>query len=425
VIRRYCSAFAGSLAIHAGVIALLVWSLWSLLPNLGPAVSGTQPERTITAFVVPREDAKFPGLNPVDPAAGAGIRALDDDERIVSFDGFTFDAGRLFERALVLFPFVSPGLSLDHFALKPGENRVFVFERPASAAAGRPRDFEIRPLVMSDPAIQAVVDKAWSRRERWAAFEPVRLLAARHSADAGALPSVFQRYTDQNALQPYRDQAIRDPRFWAQLGLAADHVRFIGFIRQYAAAHPGTRGSIELLFLLDRMAEASADALLTLLAYKPEEDLRWTRESNRQAYRLALQLLHYYRSELSRRGLYSNAAVTLHYDRVRLEILNGIVRTAPDGYRASDARFLMGTIFWNQGRQAEAIRSWRGLTCAATDSYAASCAQLARIIPREASGAQDPSLAQQIERVLKNEHGRWWDLSYDRLTRFGYRFDTY
>jgi hypothetical protein len=161
---------------------------------------------------------------------------------------------------------------------------------------------------------------------------------------------------------------------------------------------------------------------LTLLAYKPEEDLRWTRESNRQAYRLALQLLHYYRSELSRRGLYSNAAVNLHYDRVRLAILDGIVRTTPAGYRASDARVLMGTIYWKQGRRAEAIRSWRGLSCGATDSYAVSCAQLARIIPAATS---DADLARQVDRVIKYEQGRWWDLSYDRLKQFGFRFDTY
>ena len=417
---RYVSAFAGSLAIHAGVIAVLVWML---VPNT-QAVVGKVPDTAVTAFVVPREDATFPGLNPVDRSAARPIQALPDESSTVSVGGFTFDARKLFERALVLFPFVSPGLSLDHFALKPGEERVLLFERPASTAG--PRDAADRPLLMSDAAIQAVIDKAWSRRERWAAFEPIRVLAATHSADTGAMASVLQRYTDQNALQPYRDQAIPDPRFWTQLGLAADHVSFIGFIRQYAASRPGTQGSIELLFLLDRIAEASGDALLTLLEYDPEQDLRWTRESNRPAYRLALQLLHHYRSELSRRGLYSKAAVALHYDRVRLEILSGIVRTTPAGYRASDARFLMGTIFWKQGRHAEAMRSWGGMSCATTDSYLAACTQLARITPT-ASGTpgHDRDLPLQIARVLKNEQGRWWHLSYDRLKRFGYRFDSY
>jgi hypothetical protein len=202
-------------------------------------------------------------------------------------------------------------------------------------------------------------------------------------------------------------------------------VQFIGFIRHYAAANPGTRGTIELLFLLDRIAEASQDALVTLLAYNPEADLRWTRSTNRQAYRLALQLLHYYRSELSRRGLYSNAAIGLHYDRIRLAVLSGILRTTPGGYRASDARFLMGTILWKQGRDAAALQAWRGLACAPTDSYLAACTQLSRIIPSTNDAPGDADLARQITRVLKNEHSRWWDLSYDRLKKFGYRFDSY
>jgi hypothetical protein len=31
----------------------------------------------------------------------------------------------------------------------------------------------------------------------------------------------------------------------------------------------------------------------------------------------------------------------------------------------------------------------------------------------------------EIDRLLKNENGRWLSLSYDRLRHFGYRFDTY
>lgn len=416
---RYISSFGCSALFHAGVVGLLVWLL---SPGGAPPSVVAPPESAIAAFVVPREDPTFPGLNPLDPSAGEKIRPLAPDERLVSVGGFTFDAGKIAARATVLFPFVTPGLSLDHFALRPGDPRTLLFERGTDA--GR-RGKAGRPLALSDAALQALVDKAWSRRERWQAFEPIRRLAVAHDADAGALPLLFQRYTDQDALQPYQDQAIRDPRFWAQLGLAADHVKFIGFIREFAAAHPGTRASIELLFLLDRIAEASGDALTTLLAYDPERDLRWTRESNRPAYRLALQLLHHYRSELSRRGMYSNAAVALHYDRVRLAILDGIVRTAPGGYRASDARFLMGAIFWKQGREQEAMRAWHGLACAATDSYVTACTQMTRVMRASVTGGARPALASEIARVLKNEQGRWWDLSYDRLKRFGYRFDSY
>jgi hypothetical protein len=62
--------------------------------------------------------------------------------------------------------------------------------------------------VLSDTALQTVVDSAWSRRYRWRVFRPVRELTAKYSADAGRLPPLLRRYVDQNMLQPYLDTAI-------------------------------------------------------------------------------------------------------------------------------------------------------------------------------------------------------------------------
>ena len=421
VLGRYLSAFSGSAAFHAALILLFLWPARGAVP--GPN-SGSPPPRSIEVFAVPREDAKFPGLKPVDPASAARIQPLDEDSATVSIGDFKFDANKLVRRAAVLFPFVSPGVSLDHFAIRPGDGHVLVYQRPASASASSDRG-AARPLEMSERAMQALIDKTWSRRERWDAFQPIVQLARNHSSKDGGMPLVFQRYTDQNALQPYQDMAIRDPRLWTQLGLAADHVSFIGFIREYSAAHAGTRGAIELLFLLDRIAEASEDALQTLLACNPEEDLRWTRESNRDAYRLALQLRTHYKAEMSRLGILSRAALATHYADVRLAILQGILRSTPNAYRAGDARFLIGAIHWQQGRAADALHAWRGMTVVATDSYSAASAQLVAALRADEVNHDSALLSRQVNRVLKNELGRWVDLSYDRLKQFGYRFDTY
>ena len=417
MLRRYTSAFAGSLAVHAGIIAAIVWLLAP--PRL---LVEAPPARAVAVVLVPPEDARFPGLKPLEPAA-ALVRGLRPEDRKVSVGGFTFDAGKIADRAEVLFPFVAPGVALEYFGLRPPGALIFMREAPAQAAgADRSR---YRPLALSDAALQAVIDKSWARRERWTGFETVRALTYRYSPNEGQLPAVLQRYTDQNALQPYRDKEDPDPRLWAQLGIAADHVYFIGFIRRYAAEHPSTRATTELLFLLDRIAEASQDALVALLAIDPEKDLRWTREANVKAYHLAVRLRGHYRGELSRRGLASPAALKGHYDAARLAILNGIVRTTPSGYRLSDARFLIGTILWRQGRLAEALESWRNLACAPSDSYIAACTQMARVLPRTGGGSVDPMLTAHIERVLKNEQVRWYDFSYDRLKRFGYSFDSY
>ena len=421
VLGRYLSAFTGSLALHAALILTLAWPLRTVLPR--PSSAAPAPP-SVAVFAVPQEDEKFPGLKPVPSGSAARIEPLDQDSAVVSIGDFKFDASKLVERADVLFPFLSPGLSLDHFAIHPGDEHVLIYERPAPVRAAGQRG-ALPPLQISDRAIQALVDRTWSRRERWAAFQPIAELARHYHATNGDLPLVFQRYTDQNALQPYRDMEIRDPRLWTQLGLAADHVSFIGFIREYAAAHPGTRGAIDLLFLLDRMAEASEDALQTLLDCNPEGDLQWTRSTNRDAYRLALQLRTYYRAQMSRLDIPTRSALAGHYARTRLAILEGILRTTPDGYRAGDARFLIGAIHWRTGHPSEALAAWRAITVVPGDSHRAAAEELVTVLAADAANHDPAQLTRQIIRVLQRDFGRWWDSSYDRLKQFGYRFDTY
>jgi hypothetical protein len=103
--------------------------------------------------------------------------------------------------------------------------------------------------VLSDSALQSLIDQSWSRRDRWRTFQPIVKLAERYNADIGKLPTVLHAYLDQNGTQPYVDSTVLDPRVWLQLGLAADHVDWVGFISRYASEHPSTRATTELLFL--------------------------------------------------------------------------------------------------------------------------------------------------------------------------------
>jgi hypothetical protein len=435
MVRRYVPAFASSLVVHALVAAVV---LWLMSPPV--AVPDVKAARTMVAFVVPPEDSTFPGLNPVDRSQ-AEWRFPEGKSASLRIGGLRIDVAKIGGRARVLFPFLTPGLSLDHFLIVPQRDRRSLLQNPFMPARTAVKRKPVRPLLLSDRALQSLVDKSWARRERWTAFEPLARLAEAHDPDAGRLPALLQQYGAQNSLQPYTDVATRDPRFWAQLGLAADHVSFIGFIRRYASGHPSTRATTELLFLLDTVAEANRDALNVLLDTDPAKDLRWTRDANPDAYRLAAELRRYYKSELDRRGLTSEEAITAHYDRLRLAILDGIVRTTPNGYRANDARFLMGAIYWRQQNTDDALRSWSEITPDGNDSHGVANALIVAALRgrgiarprtntdphgRTASGQPlDSPLRVEIDRILKNEHGRWVDLSYDRLRRFGFRFDTY
>lgn len=424
--RRYAPAFGASALLHALVVALAGGWLFRISP--APKRSAA-PDRVVTVFVVAPEDARFPGLNPVDPARSGWID-VDDVPSTVAAGEFAFDVARITERAHLLFPFLVPGLALEHFAAPPVYSTAKSLSNPF-AAAGASKDRAGRPLTLDAEAQQRIVDKTWSRRARWSAFDPIRRLSSTHSGRDGQLPALLQRYCDQNALQPYADTTIRDPRLWVQLGIVADHADFIGYIRQYASEHPSTRATTALLFLLDTMAVGSLDALGTLLESDPIEDLAWTRGASPRAHELLARLQRHYRRELDRRGLTSAGAITMFFESIRLGILDGIVRTTPDGYRASDARYLAGTIYWRQRRYAEALRSWRGMTVDPADSHVQAYSQILRTLEKAASAAErdaadfESALHREISQILKNAGGRWLVFSYDRLRQFGYAVDTF
>ena len=68
-------------------------------------------------------------------------------------------------------------------------------ERPASLRsplATGARGSTRPPLRLSDRALQALVDSAWSRRERWRPFAPIAALIEAHDADQGRAADLVQ-----------------------------------------------------------------------------------------------------------------------------------------------------------------------------------------------------------------------------------------
>ena len=395
------------MGLHA---ALVVWLAW-------PGVSTPLAERESRMQVVllpPNEDATFPGLKPRDPHdAEWKPDPVPQDE--------TFpiaDLARIADHYQVLFPFVTPGLAIDAFFPMSGSTPHMVFENPYAPRAGRESARGER-LDLTREALQALVDRSWSRANRWKAFDPIRELTGAYDSGDERLAQLVGLYCEQNALQPYADGAIRDLRLWAQLGLAADHVTFIGFIRRFAAAHPGTKVTTQLLFLLDTIVQANEDALAVLVETDRPDDLQWTEQANARAYLLARQIQREYARALKRLGLTTRGAVETYYAKVRLDILSGILRTTPDGYRANDARYLMGAILWQQRLRGEALDTWRGMTAGSDSSYSVAIGQI-----RSAIQAPEPDRGN-IDHILSNQTGRWLAFSDARLRRFGYRFDTF
>lgn len=409
MLARYGGAFGTSLSLHAAIAAGFVWTTYIPAPAAAEA-------RMQVVLLPPAEDSAFPGLKPLERSRDAS--APDDLTHEGTIAGA--DIGRIGGHLFVLFPFVNPGLALDaFFPTIPSSSRL-TFENPYAPKRAEPMAQKRRHLAMTAAAMQALVDTSWTRAHRWAAFDRIRQLTVDGDPDDAGLARLIALYRDQNALQPYADGPVRDLRVWAQLGLAADHVDFIGFIRQYAAAHPSTKVTTELLFLLDTLAQANADALAVLVESNQPGDLEWTKQTHPRAFLLARDIHQVWAPDLARLGLTSRPAIDAFYARGRLSVLSRIVRTTPDGYRADDARFLMGEILWNQGRTGDALATWRSMTAGPSDAtYAIVIAQL-----RAAVQPAQPD-ARNIRYILRNQQGRWESFSDDRLRRFGFRVDSY
>ena len=412
---RRVSAFTISAIFHVVALIAAIWLEGRSLA-LAPPPQEAEEQEPVVVLVdsLPQPSTLDGDLR----AQSLGI-AIDGDSASVEMPGFNFDFSKVVKRAKVLFPFLT-GTPLLERVIAPARDRSRT--RLPNPLAQAPSDERRPPLEIGNAAMQSVIDKSWSRRDRWRLFNPVAALANTHSPNQGRLPALLAAYVSQNGLQPYIDTSIRDPRLWVELGLAADHADFIDFVSRFATSNPSTRATTELLFLLDKLAQGSLDALVTLVEAEPSVDLRWTRTANADAFNAIVTIRTHFRELLERRKLNSTEALKAHYDGVRLAILESILLTTPREYRASDARFLMGSIYWKQGKIASARRVWKDIEVERDDTYAiASTEIVAAMRAAEERGVDQ----RRVNRILEYEHGRWVSFSFDRLWQFGYRFDTF
>jgi hypothetical protein len=454
---RHLGAGATSLAIHASVIVGVIWlssPAWGV-GGVGPRAAAAR--RTTSPLAIfahqPSSSTNAPGRDrptakPLLEAskdsgpAKTGIK-MEPSESTLAFPGFTFDVGKLVSRSKALFPFLTRTLSFN--AEKRREKRATPLVNPFALQPSL--ETRALPLVLSETDVQRIVDEAWARRDRWGAFQRIRALADLHHPDVGQVPALLRGHVDQNALQPYVETKMRDPRVWTQLALVADHELFIDYIAEYVSRHPGTKASIELLFLLDLLAQASLDTLQVFMEVDPGRDLAWTRAMNPAAFHSIVEIHDYYAAQRKQRGLDSHRALRRHYAQVRIQILSTILQTAPNGYRVNDARYLLGELHWRHERPADAKRVWAEMRVDPQGRYAeAAGSVLLAMRDAEARRATMPSSPPVVRRgrpspnpdtanvqielrtineILEAEYQRWMGFSRARLRHFGYELDSF
>jgi hypothetical protein len=377
-----------------------------------PRPSASAPPSIVVVLPDDPVDAPPPSPPPRPESAGLG------DAADVSIDHLTFDVDKIARRRHALFPFLDGDLAFEAL-----ESRLKVDDRPLTNPLGVRRS-ALPPLRLGSDAMQRLVDRTWSRRDRWRSFAPIRRFVETRDGDSGDVPRLLKAYFDQNILQPYYDTSVPDPRVWVMLGLAADHVDFIDFVLRMVRERGMTRAAIELLLLLDKLVQGNRDALLALLNLDPADAMS-TRDVSAGAYQLLVELRHTYRARLASAGLVTEAQITERYDEVRLTLLNAIIESAPDGYRVNDARYLAGAIHWRAGRAGPALRVWRAIRPQPGDSYYVAASRLLALTHSAFTGGGATFDSREVVAVLEAEQGRWLLFSVDRLHQFGFRFDTY
>jgi hypothetical protein len=425
---RHIGAGATSLAIHAAVIGCVIWVSAPALGLGGVRANVEEARRTSRMLAIfppqassangnararnERQDNK-PLLQTSKESGpvNAGVD-LNPGQSKLEFPGFTFDVAKLVGRGTALFPFLTRTITFN--VEKKPEKQAAPLVNPFTAEPAV--EARTPPLVLTDAEVQRIVDEAWSRRERWGPFQKIRALAEQHSPDVGAVPALLRGHVDQNALQPYVETKMRDPRVWTQLALAADHGLFIDYIADYVSRHPGTKASIELLFLLDELAQASLDTLQFFLEIEPSRDLKWTRKENPAAFDALVDIQDFYIEQRKKRGLDSHRSLLRHYDLIRTQILTTVLKTSPNGYRVNDARYLLGEMYWRRDRFSEAKRIWSEMRVEPKNRYAEASAGVLL-----AMNNGDRA----VNQVLEDEYQRWVSFYRARLQKFGYALDTF
>jgi hypothetical protein len=406
VARR--SAGLTAAAALEGAVALILIAI-ATPPRVGVSPA---PATTIEVVDVRPEDVPLWSDSNESAPSTAGARAAFE------IAGTRIDLAKIAARRHALFPFLTSDLAfigrIRQRALADRRRLRYPFGESSEHASTKP------PLQMGEAQLQQVVDRAWSRTLRWQPFAPIAALTRYHDPQVGDVPLLLRHYTQQNLLQPYFDSGIRDPRFWTTLGLAADHVAFLEFVRGMASRYPSSRTTTELLFLADELAQASRDILILLVTTRPDADLRRTAAANPAAYTIALEIRDHYLDWLKRHDLESPDSIRLRYDHIRLSILSTIVETSPGGYRVGDARYLAGTILFEHNDLAGATKWWRAIAPKRDDVYYEAYSQIHRALARDAT-----SRAAAVIVVLGTEYRRWLDFNERRLRQFAYTFETF
>ena len=166
--NRRLGAHIVSAAIHGSVVALLLFESNANPMFASKHADGEAPRRSkMAVFVVAPPSNSLPGLRPTEDTDD-GISEQTSGQPVLSIPGLTLNVRKVAARANLLFPVITPGLALEQFLPVDFSDRPSLVN-PFLGSANADRAVRA-PLSANAEARQALVDRSWSRHERWHAF---------------------------------------------------------------------------------------------------------------------------------------------------------------------------------------------------------------------------------------------------------------
>ena len=182
---RHVNAFTASFSVHLFLLATLIWLSAAAVHESSRAVATATPHTALSPTLELPRSGDVATAPPISITAAPATLAVPNEtgSTEVRMPNFTFDFAKVKQRAAVLFPFLTHEFAFDPIrqlaATRERTGLTNPFAQVADDVTGKP------PLAMSDRAMQALVDKTWSRRERWAPFQAIAAFAkTNHPANA-------------------------------------------------------------------------------------------------------------------------------------------------------------------------------------------------------------------------------------------------
>jgi len=119
----------------------------------------------------------------------------------------------------------------------------------------------------------------------------------------------------------------------------------------------GTKYATEILFAIENIYEIQAHALDLLFTVKNQIEKMRPEEKNNIRIQTLEKVIQRYIPLAASKGIQNSEQAFQHYYLKRVEVLEYLLAQTPENYRAKDAMFLKGRVFWSSAKVQDS-RSW-------------------------------------------------------------------